>query len=181
MHNLKSNLNSIEYSNRAIVYIDKIYQPLGYPSDSGWYSFGCLINPDSNSLVCASIIIPYKARICITDDRVIRKMHGAQTLVGKTILPPTYNDLLEQSVEIPDNVTVKSTWFRNASPQEVGFQNKSDYDLFWNTGEVYTRPHKSFISVYKFFRDVSAKSCPSLKQDAIASDQSGDDQSCDSC
>lgn len=155
---MNSDIGKTEYDSFALIFIESIYQPINLASESGWYKLPCIVNQEAQTIVALSTQSLFTSRITITSDRFIRKWPSALPLVGKQILPPTFEELETKAVEVKQEHV--PFMFKQGSPSQLGFTDV-EYKQLWS-GKIYETPTAPFADLYKLFRDITVKACPDL-------------------
>lgn len=155
-------INRKEYNSSVYVYIDGPVLDHTNLFDANlagnWFKLPVLIYGDQ--ILYPTKALPGIALIIINEGRKILKMRGANSLVGKTILPPTFNKVGNVAKSI-DTVKYDAS-LEDVHVQPYGFMNVAEYLEYLDTGGPFVKPMRQYIATYKFFRDVTVKACPSF-------------------
>lgn len=155
-------INRKEYNSSVYVYIDGPVLDHTNLFDANlagnWFKLPVLIHDDQ--ILYPTKALPGIALVIIDKDRKILKMRGATSLVGKTILPPTFKKVCNVAKSI-DTIKYDDS-LEDAHVQPYGFKTVAEYTEYLDTGGPFVKPMQQYIATYKFFRDVTVKACPSL-------------------
>jgi len=173
-------ISKTEFDGKVLLYLDPGSRPINHAHTQRWFSLPAFVDEDSKQIIVpGSISTLYRSRIVITNDRTVRKFGKALNLTGKKLLPPTYEDLVSKCVHVEEgfNEFVNTENWIKTSP----FKSHSHYQKFWQEGEPFTIPNPEYIDLYKLFRDISVKACPSLHGNPSGESTDTDHVVCSDC